>query len=89
MRRDIKGFALMITGASSGIGAIYADRLARRGHARPIWQTTHPIIEFILTGNARTAGLNRSTVNMMSTVAIEGCEIEGSENVTEGCQNVT
>jgi hypothetical protein len=31
MSQAIKGFAL-ITGASSGIAAVYADRLAKRGH---------------------------------------------------------
>lgn len=31
MGQDTKGFAL-VTAASSGIGAIYAARLAKRGH---------------------------------------------------------
>jgi NAD(P)-dependent dehydrogenase (short-subunit alcohol dehydrogenase family) len=44
MRQDAKGFVLII-GASSSIGAIYADRLAKPGHDLMGWRAVSTVCE--------------------------------------------
>ena len=72
MIRNTKGLAL-VTGASSGIGAVYADRLARRGHglvlvARDV-KRLNALAKRLRAETGRTVEVLRADLTVRSDVA--------------------
>ena len=80
-----KGTAL-ITGASSGIGAVYADRLARRGHDLILVARSRERLEALAARLAADAGRR---VEVIIADLVDGAELAKVEQVLRSDATVT
>jgi uncharacterized protein len=80
MNTSPKGTAL-ITGASSGIGAVYADRLARRGHDLILVARSRERLEALATRLAADTGRR---VEVMVADLCDGADLARVEQVLRG-----
>ena len=85
MNRTSKGTA-MITGASSGIGAVYSDRLARRGHDLILVARNRDRLEALTTQLADATG---RSVNVIVADLNDRADLARVEQVLRTDDNIT
>jgi short-subunit dehydrogenase len=68
----------LITGASTGIGATYADRLARRGYDLILVARNRPLLEKLAASLAAEAGVNIQVLPADLTVEADLARVEGT-----------
>src|SRR5450755_472268 len=72
-----KGTAL-ITGSSSGIGAVYADRLARRGYDLILVARNHKRLDALASRLSRDSGRSIATIAADLTKAADVARVENA-----------
>jgi uncharacterized protein len=75
--QETKGTAL-ITGASSGIGAVYADRLARRGYDLILVARNHERLDALASRLSRDVGRSIATIAADLTMAADVARVENA-----------
>jgi uncharacterized protein len=68
----------LITGASTGIGATYADRLARRGYDLILVARNRPLLEKLAASLAAQTGVNIQVLPADLTVEADLARVEGA-----------
>ncbi|MDQ8732583.1 SDR family oxidoreductase [Bradyrhizobium sp. LHD-71] len=85
MTASSKGTAL-VTGASSGIGAVYADRLARRGHDLILVARHRERLDALATRLTRETG---RSVQVVAADLNDKGELAGVEQILRGDASIT